>query len=483
MWWQRLVRRALSLTSVIAVSCTELLGDIQVESEPMMTVGVLAPEVVETPCELGSTRCSGSRLQVCVRIDPTLPAGWFDQYDCGSAELCNPGPPAVCLRPTCQVGEGSCAGATPRICNATQTGWTELASCESSAHCSTQAADCAAGAPCCRVDPCERGEQRCNEGRLEECGPDATGWVERATCDSPELCLSGLAACGRAAASCACELPACVEGEARCNGSVLERCNVARTGFDVVDGCASEALCQLGLTLDPARCEAPTCSPGQFTCEGASLRSCRTDLAGFDDIDTCIGPGFCNAAAGQCDPVPCEPGERSCNGTQVRVCAPDQSGFIPETDCPLGCVVATAQCQTCEVGSYICSNESLFRCDDGRSVVPLDRNSDCAEGLQIICTADGGVVNECPDGFSCRGAGQCSCDPGTLFCDDDDLLICDGADLVPANQCQGPDGNILVTCDDGEVELDECNSDNQCERSSGSNCDNGNGNGGNDDDD
>jgi hypothetical protein len=469
----RPVVRALGvlLTSLIALSCAQLLGDIQVEAEPTVAMAELSPDVIEATCELGSTRCDGGRLQVCVRIDALLPAGWLDQYDCGSAELCSGGPPAVCLRPTCLAGEASCAGATPRVCNAAQTGWTELPSCASSAHCSTQSDACADGAPCCQADPCELGDLRCNEGRLEECGPDASGWMSRATCDTPELCLSGLAACDGLAASCACARPLCDEGELRCNGSVLERCRLGRTGFDVASECASEALCQRGLTLAPARCEAPACSPGQFTCDGATLRSCRPDLTGFDDIDTCVGPGFCNAAAGQCDPVPCEPGERSCNGAQVQVCAPDQSGFILESDCPLGCVADTGQCQTCEVGTYICSNENLFRCDDGRSVTPLNRNSDCAEGRQIVCTDDGGVVNDCPAGFSCRGNGQCSCDPGTLFCDGDELLVCDGTAIVRANQCQGPDGNILVTCDDGEARTDECDSDDECEDSSGSNCD------------
>jgi hypothetical protein len=259
---------------------------------------------------------------------------------------------------------------------------------------------------------------------------------------------------------------------------VLERCSLGRTGFEVVSECANAELCGLGLVLEPARCESPACSPGQLNCEGATLRSCRSDLTGFDAIDTCIGPGFCNAAAGQCDPVPCQPGERSCNGSQTQVCAPDQAGFDIEQECPLGCDAETAQCETCEIGTYICSNESLFRCDDGRSFVPLNRNSDCLDSLQILCTDDGGVVNECPDGFSCRGNGQCLCDPGTLFCDDDDLLICDDGVIEPAGQCQGENGNILVTCDDGEVELDECDSDNECERSSGSNCDgNRNGNG------
>jgi hypothetical protein len=65
----------------------------------------------------------------------------------------------------------------------------------------------------------------------------------------------------------------------------------------------------------------------------------------------------------------------SSNGAQSQVCAPDQSGFIVEEECQLGRVTETGQCETCEIGTYICSNESLFRCDDGRGFVALNRNS------------------------------------------------------------------------------------------------------------
>jgi hypothetical protein len=565
--------------SVAALSCAELLGDIQVEADPLRPEpGSTGPGLGEPPCEPASTRCNEGLLQVCVRFDAQSPAGWLNQNDCGSPELCSAGPPAVCTRAACQPGEVSCADATPRVCNAAQTGWRALEACQTAAHCSTLDAQCPGGAPCCLVEPCAPGELRCNEGRLEECQPDATGWSQRAVCDTPELCSLGLASCG-GAASCACEIAACAEGEMRCTGSALERCNLGRTGWDVVSECGSAALCEQGLGLEPARCDEPACSPGQFDCDGAELRSCRPDLTAFDATDECVGPAFCNAAAGQCDPAPCQPGERSCNGAQIQVCAADQSGFQPdgppcatpelcnddspsnvhcdppacgvqqfdcfgtnqlsvcndgrtgfedaaapcpradlcsaerrrcdfcfpgrqectptltasrvcalsgnffgpETFCPLGCVADTGQCQTCNVGDYICTNGNLQRCNDGRSFTPLNRNTDCANGLQVACVSGSVVRNGCPPGLSCGGTGQCLCTPGPAFCDGDDLVVCNGTAIVDADRCQGADGSLLATCNDGDLNVDDCGSPQRCERSSGNDCDGG-GRGDDDDD-
>lgn len=574
---------AVVATSVAALSCAKLLGEIEVDAQrlepaaPGESTGSDVPGPLEPPCEPGSTRCRESMLQVCVRFDAQSPPGWLDQYNCGTAELCRDGPPAVCERAFCQAGEVSCEGATPRICNAAQTGWENLDPCESAAHCSTLDAECPDGAPCCLIEPCAPGGLRCNEGRLEECQADLTGWTARASCDTPELCLSGLASCGDAA-SCACEAPACDVGEVRCSGAALERCNAARTGWEFVNECGSAALCELGLALDPARCELPACSDGQFTCEGSVLRSCRPDLTGYDDADECDGPAFCNAGAGRCDPAPCQAGERSCNGAQIQVCAADRSGFVPdgpacatpqlcnddnpsnvrcdpprcnvdqydcfgsnqlqvcnagrtgfenagppclrpdlcsaerrrcdfcfpgrqectptltasrvcslsgnffgpETFCPLGCIAATGQCQTCNVGDYICTNGNLQRCNDGRSFTPLNRSTDCANGLQVSCVNGSVVRNGCPPGLSCGGAGQCVCAPGPAFCDGDELVICNGTAIVPADQCQG-DGSLLTTCDNGDLSVDDCGTPQRCERSNGNECDGrgpGRGNGG-----
>jgi hypothetical protein len=391
--------------SVAALSCAKLLGDIQVEADGLRgpESGMTAPGLREPPCEPASTRCNDGVLQVCVRFDAQSPAGWLNQNDCGTPELCSDGPPAVCLRAACQTGEVSCADATPRVCNSAQTGWDELDACETAAHCSTLDAQCPGGAPCCLVEPCAPGELRCNEGRLEECQPDATGWSQRAACETPELCLSGLAGCSDRAA-CACEAPACDEGAMRCTGPILERCNVGRTGWDFVSQCGSEALCERGLALEPARCDTAACSPGQFSCDGAQLRLCLPDLTDFDPGERCVGPAFCNAAAGQCEPAPCEPGERSCNGAQIQVCSADQSGFQPDgppcatpelcrDDDP-----ANVHCDppACDVGQFDCfGTNQLQVCNAGRTAF---ENAAPACSSADLCSAERRRCDACVPG-------------------------------------------------------------------------------------
>ena len=575
-----------TLVAAWVTACAQMLGDIDVERDPLQPgadpVGGVTGGVGQRPCEPGDVRCSAEgTLQVCVRFDSSAPAGWLDQYACGSPDLCNPGPPAVCTQATCQAGEVSCEGATPRVCNSGMTGWDELPACESAAHCSTDPAQCPPGerpqgAPCCLIEPCAAGDTRCNEGRLEECQADLAGWMPRDTCATQELCLSGLAGC--AGGACACQAPVCEEGETRCTGATLQICNRGRTDWDVVSDCGSEALCTLGLELSPARCEAPACAPGQFVCEDAVLRTCRGDLTGFQDEDVCVGAAFCNAGAGQCDPAPCESGERSCNGAQIQVCAEDRTGFEPdglpcatpelcndsdptdvrcdpprcgvdefncfgsnilqvcndgrtafepvgapclrpdlcsaerrrcdfcfpgrqectpdqsasrvcalsgnffgpETFCPLGCVPATGQCNTCNVGDYICSNGTLQRCNDGRSFTPLNRATDCSNGLQVSCVNGTVLRNQCGAGLSCGGTGQCLCTPGPAFCDGDDLVQCNGTAIVAADRCQGAAGNVLTTCDNGDLETDVCDDADECDDADGATCGGGRGRRGND---
>jgi hypothetical protein len=563
-----------SLLALASLACGQILGDIDVQTDPLPLQPGAPQQGVDDPtastsCEPGDVRCSAvGKLQACVRFELGAPGGWLDQYDCGSPELCFAGPPAVCKQGECRQGEVSCSGATPRVCNATLTGWDDLPACESAAHCSTQATQCPEGAPCCLVEPCAPGELRCNGGSMEECQADLSGWAPLTTCGTQELCESSLAACGPGAASCTCQAPVCSEGETRCDGSTLQVCNTGRTDWDFVSTCNTPELCTAGLALSPAHCEPPVCSPNQFVCEGAELRSCRPDLTGFDDFEPCVGPGFCNADAGRCDPAPCEAGERSCNGAQIQICTVDRTGFQPdgapcataelcndadplriqcddprcavgefncfgsnqlqvcnagrtafepsgpaclrpdlcsaerrrcdfcfpgrqectpdnqssrvcslsgnffgpETFCPLGCIPATGQCVTCNVGDYQCSNGNLSRCNDGRSFTALNRPTDCSNGQQVQCTNGIVLRNSCQAGLFCGGTGQCICTPGPAFCSGDTLVACDGTGLVTADQCQGDDGDILTTCDNGDLNEDQCDSARECARSEGPRC-------------
>jgi hypothetical protein len=89
----------------------------------------------------------------------------------------------------------------------------------------------------------------------------------------------------------ACGTETCRRNEERCNGARLEACNDSRNGFDLVDTCASAALCRQN--GNNARCVAPSCNPGDAECRRRGvLAVCNADQTGFDETD--CGAGGCD---------------------------------------------------------------------------------------------------------------------------------------------------------------------------------------------
>ena len=77
-----------------------------------------------------------------------------------------------------------------------------------------------------------------------------------------------------------------ISNEPPCEPSV-EACNAARTGFALIEECASAALCvEAGAD---AACAAPACEPGETRCRSLDvLLTCNADQTGFDSR-TCSG--------------------------------------------------------------------------------------------------------------------------------------------------------------------------------------------------
>jgi hypothetical protein len=363
-----------------------------------------------------------------------------------------------------------CTGSTLERCNTGRTGWDLASECGSPELCQLGLALDPAR---CEPPVCSPGQFTCEGEVLRSCRPDLTAFDDADVCD-------GAAFCNAAAGQC--DPAPCVAGERSCNGAQIQVCTSDRTGF-VAEGfpCATAELCN---DLDPAnvRCDPPACNVDQFDCFGSNqLQVCNDGRTGFElAAAPCLRPDLCSAARRRCDF--CVPGRQECtiDLASSRVCALSGNFFGPETFCPLGCVAATGLCQTCNVGDYICTNGSLQRCNDGRSFTPLNRGTDCSNGLQVACS--NGVVtrSNCAAGLFCGGTGQCLCNAGPAFCDDDDLLICNGTAIVPADPCQGAQSDILTTCDNGDLQQDECDSAQECARSDGATCDDdgpGNGNG------
>ncbi len=445
-------------------------------------------------CRPGELQCNQSNLEVCIRSDSRAAPRWVVQLDCGSAELCVQQPDPHCVAQACSRGDATCEGPIPLVCDESQTHWIEGEPCLSAAHCSNEALDCPNGPPCCLQAPCATGEVRCNGEILEACNGARTAWEPVEACSTVSLCSSGLAACeAGTVAECACEPPACDIGEMRCDGAVLQRCNEARDGWDFVNECASEALCELGLERSPVSCEPPRCFPGSHACDEATLQRCAEDQTGFVFDEQCVGPPFCNAAAGVCEDAPCEVGEQRCNAAQIQTCRSDRTGFqnsgTPCASAPL-CIdfgPGPARCDPpqCFAGDFVCNDNQLMRCNDGLTAfenfgapcprgdlcsvarrrcdfcVPNRRECNIEATASRTCAPDGnsfGPETFCPLGCE-RSNGLCNtCPIGSYRCQGNTIQRCnDGfsfTSLGRGSDCSS--GNTVNSCVNGQLQQSFC---------------------------
>jgi hypothetical protein len=449
-----------------------------------------------SPCEVGSVRCNDASLEMCVQFQPGQ-TGWQRLEDCGSAELCVSDPAAHCLARTCDAGSAYCEGATPRVCNAASSGWNDLPACSSASRCSTNAANCPNGAPCCLPAPCTAGETRCNQGEMQRCRPDQSDWDSFDLCETPELCDGGLAGCGAASGACRCQEPTCSVGETRCDGATLQRCNAGRSGWDVIDTCATPQLCELGRELQPLSCNSPTCDAGAFFCtDSGLLQKCRDDRTGFDDVQACEGgQPFCDPNLGRCNPTACDAGDRRCNGAQIEVCLDDRTGFRSDGfPCATSALCndsdpSNVHCDNpaCDAGAVSCfGSAQLSACNDGRTAfVPVGapclrpdlcsaerRRCDfCFPGRQEctidlgstrVCSTSGnffGPETVCPLG--CNGpSGTCvTCTVGQYRCQGNTITRCnDGRSFASLGRSSDCSGQLQVTCNNGQLFQVDCGS-------------------------
>lgn len=495
------------LTERVQLGACASAGHCSLDADKCAEEGQSTPCCLAKPCNAGELRCNDGGLERCrdsLAFDPVV--------TCASQKLCelsldacstNPGS-CACQPPACEADATRCTGATLERCNADQTGWEPIGE-----PCAT-AELCELGrqrsVPACEAETCAAGAFHCNGALLERCNAGQSGF------DPVRTCEGGAAFCDSAGGVCA-DVP-CQIGETRCNGVRVERCRADRTGFDP-EGlpCATPQLCQLNQGV--ASCREPECDANEFVCDGNQPLRCNAGRTAFANAGpACLRAELCSDFRERCDF--CFPSRRECTPDLrfSRTCAPDGNTFGPLTFCPLGCVAGTGACQTCEVGRYSCSGGVLSRCNDGVSFAPLNRGTDCSaqnqvscSGNQVVtttcaagCNAQRNVCNQCsaqqrscadtnnfvtcqPNGtfgassacgagLLCTGAGQCSCVPGQLSCSADSLLTCNptGTALVAAARCGGAGSSVLRTCDDGELSTSNCGTAALCTASTGDSC-------------
>jgi hypothetical protein len=324
------------ISGLLALSCVDLLGDVDVQGGGASAPPALEPEgSIALPSP--ETNVSGAPDdEATIPLPPASPDE-ASPGDLGSTEqpvsdVLQPGPavPAVC-----ELGSFRCQGAELELC-LNGAAWVEWQTCGSAMLCQSEPAGR------CLPQACAPDSFRCVDGSLERCDEDLTGWSEVAVCATPAHCDPLQRECLDAP---------CAPGQQRCNGAELEQCSSDRLGWDLLETCASASLCQSGSAAEPARCAEPLCTPEEYRCaEGGVLQVCNLERTGFSNLAQCATAALCNAALGSCAAPACQPGQHACSPSgEILICNGAQSGFTSQAPR----VVCGAE-QTCDALRAVC---------------------------------------------------------------------------------------------------------------------------------
>ncbi|HEX9621919.1 MAG TPA: hypothetical protein VF989_17355 [Polyangiaceae bacterium] len=256
-------------------------------------------------------------------------------------------------------GGGDGGGISDGPCNADfECNETTLFRCVETAR--TVVSECATAALCdavtgtCTAPACAEGEHRCVGAMLVRCNDDRNGFDEIASCVTAALCDASAGAC---------IAPACDVGDYRCTGADLEACTLARTGFDIALECASAADCD----ANAGACRA-TCTPNAYQCSNATLLRCNADGTALGVAELCFSAELCDEAAGECLEPVCDANEYDCEAETLRVCNDERTDFEDEETCasPALCSAMTGSClePDCEPDQYRCQENVLERCKE-----------------------------------------------------------------------------------------------------------------------
>jgi hypothetical protein len=321
-------------------------------------------------CTPGRYRCDGSDLQIC-GVNRT---SFMDTVDtCESPRHCSASA-GRCTTEPCTVGDHQCSGDEYQICTAT--GWQLVETCSNGAPCDPAANGC-------QPTVCDPNEYRCDGAQLTRCNVARNGWIPVSTCETPALCNVTTKRC---------EAPACEAGARRCTSAgVLEGCNAARSGWDLVIDCASVASLAPGSNAS-ALCDpsgrggclpVAACAAGAMRCNGAELERCRDNA--WRPYQRCTTAAQCDALGGSCRAAACDPGRFLCTqpgapalplaeevsrlGLRLQVCNSSATSFelVESCDTLELCDEAHGQCDICDPAGP----------------------PRCAGNRVVVCTADG----------------------------------------------------------------------------------------------
>lgn len=313
----------------------------------------------DAACTDGSTRCTGTNLETCVK------GSWQLTQTC----------PYVCSNNTCSgscvPGTKSCVAQSPRTCG-TNGEWVYSAPCPYTC----MAGDC--------KGLCNPGALKCGSVGVEKCGTDGL-WHPDQTC--PFVCVDPPGVCSGV----------CKNGATQCNGLQTQFCNPL--GQWATTGTCPFA-CSNGACTG-------VCTPTATKCVGNGTQTCNAQ-GQWGATVAC--PYLCSNGA--CTGA-CTPGATKCNGTNVEACNAQGQWVVSQT-CP-NVPNATAKCTGTGTCSFDCSSGYADCNASAGCETQLGTTSNCKScgdvcsaggpNTQGVCTSQSqGCATSCVSGFAnCDG--------------------------------------------------------------------------------
>jgi hypothetical protein len=143
----------------------------------------------------------------------------------------------------------------------------------------SDADDGACGGPVCAAN-----QRRCQDGQLQVCNADGSGFLLEQQCTNEASCDPDTG----------CAAPECTPDQRRCRGDTLEVCDSSGT-FILQEQCASGTTCS-----EEQGCVGGACAANERRCQGANLQQCNEERTRFETIQSCGNANLCDAAAARC---------------------------------------------------------------------------------------------------------------------------------------------------------------------------------------
>ena len=283
----------------------------------------------------GLTRCAGNFIETCRTISNGC-LDWVQTTDCtASSMICDDSQSAAQCASTCtdacQLNEKRCQLSILQGCLQGENGcaqWKDLQNCsQSNLVCTETGTDAACTDPC--THECVAGApSECSGNMVKTCQTNELGcrvWVDGTNCQTlGQVCSAGACIC----------LHECDTSDTRCLNTIRQNCTTQTNGcrvWNTVEDCST-----LGKVCDTssgsAQCAlscTDVCASGAVRCNGNMLQNCQIVSSGcrdwVDNINCAASGRICSNNTCTCNHS-CSSGNTQCNGDMAQTCVQDAYG-------------------------------------------------------------------------------------------------------------------------------------------------------------